>query len=306
MIDSEITFRKLEIFLAYMEKQNIARSAEQLGLSPVSVHRALHSLEEGLRCPLFVHKGRNLLPMDSATVLADYSRNILELMERGIQATRASAGFGQMSLRLGCLYSLMLQTVPTIMSNMKARRPNTEIKLIMGSNQELLTKLDEQQLDAVLIHQPRSTFDHQRYESLPLLEDEIFLAAPINSALSPDESVDLRNLKHESFVALTEGFGSYYELQECFRIAGFEPKIAVQVHDIFSMLSLVQAGVGYALIPGRMRKVYENNVRLLPLNQEYRAKQKIILAFLRNREHDPNLLALTAECRMYARTMAQQ
>ncbi|MCX2946422.1 LysR family transcriptional regulator, partial [Rahnella perminowiae] len=58
MIDSEITFRKLEIFLAYMEKQNITRAAEQLGLSSVSVHRALHSLEEGLRCPLFIHRGR--------------------------------------------------------------------------------------------------------------------------------------------------------------------------------------------------------------------------------------------------------
>lgn len=303
MIDSEITFRKLEIFLAYMEKQNIARSAEQLGLSAVSVHRALHSLEDGLRCPLFVNKGRNLLPLESANVLADYSKHILELMERGVQATRSSAGFGQMSLRLGCLYSLTLKTVPTIMKNMKSRRPDTEIKLVMGSNQELLTKLDELQLDAILIYQPHSLFDNERYENLLLFEDEICLATSINSPLIPNEEVDLRTLHDASFITLTEGFGSQYESQECFRIAGFVPNIAVQVHDIFSMLSLVQAGIGYALIPSRMKKVYENNVHLLPLTQEYRVKQKIILAFLRNREHDPNLLALTAECRMYARSI---
>ena len=59
---SEITFRKLSIFMTFMEKGNIARTAETLGLSGVSVHRALHTLEENVRCPLFTHKGRNLPP----------------------------------------------------------------------------------------------------------------------------------------------------------------------------------------------------------------------------------------------------
>lgn len=40
---SEITFRKLSIFMTFMEKGNIARTAETLGLSGVSVHRALHT-----------------------------------------------------------------------------------------------------------------------------------------------------------------------------------------------------------------------------------------------------------------------
>jgi LysR family malonate utilization transcriptional regulator len=302
MIDSEITFRKLEIFLTYMEKQNITRSAEQLGISGVSVHRALHSLEEGIRCPLFINKGRNLLPMASAVTLADYAKQVLELMERGIKSTRESAGFGQKSLKLGTLYSLMLQTIPRLIMGMKLRRPELELELSMGSNQELLNKLDEQILDAILISEPDRDFDREKYESLPLLEDKIYLAAPINSRLAQQTEIDLKDFRNESFVALTEGFSSYQGLQNAFNIAGFDPNIAVQVHDIFSMLSLVQAGVGYALIPGRMKGVYENSVQLLPLSEPYQMKQTIVLIFLRNREHDPNLLALAAESRMYART----
>ncbi|EBX9480417.1 LysR family transcriptional regulator [Salmonella enterica subsp. enterica serovar Abony] len=45
-ITDDITFRKVTIFMAFMEKGNIARTAE-----------ALHTLEENVRCPLFVHKG---------------------------------------------------------------------------------------------------------------------------------------------------------------------------------------------------------------------------------------------------------
>ncbi|EEI4032651.1 LysR family transcriptional regulator [Salmonella enterica subsp. enterica serovar Infantis] len=45
-ITDDITFRKLTIFMTFMEKGNIARTAE-----------ALHTLEENVRDPLFVHKG---------------------------------------------------------------------------------------------------------------------------------------------------------------------------------------------------------------------------------------------------------
>ena len=65
-ITNDITFRKLGIFMVFMEKGNIARAAEALNLSGVSVHRALHTLEENVRCPLFTHKGRNLIPLPAA------------------------------------------------------------------------------------------------------------------------------------------------------------------------------------------------------------------------------------------------
>ena len=73
-ISQDITFRKLSVFMMFMQKGNIARTAEALALSSVSVHRALHTLEEGIGCPLFVHKGRNLLPLPAAHTLQEYGR----------------------------------------------------------------------------------------------------------------------------------------------------------------------------------------------------------------------------------------
>src|SRR5476649_1924872 len=143
MIDSEITFRKLEIFIAYMEKLNITRAAEHLGLSSVSVHRALHSLEEGLRCPLFIHKGRNLLPLPAARTLLEQATQVLEQMDHGIEATRLAAGFGQKRLKLGTLYSLMLQTSTRQIKVLKLRRPEPKLELMMGSNTHLLARMEK-------------------------------------------------------------------------------------------------------------------------------------------------------------------
>jgi len=306
MIDSEITFRKLEVFLVFMEKLNIARTAEQLGLSSVSVHRALHSLEEGLRCPLFIHRGRNLLPLPAADTLQQHAIQVIEQMESGILAAQRTAGFGEKRIRLGTLYSLTLETIPRLIMGLKIRRPDLELELIMGSNETLLSRLAAQQLDAILISTSDSFIDEHLYESLPLFNDDIYLAVPADSALVTEGTVDLRDFRKQKFVSLAEGFATYHGFQEAFQIAGFEPDIVTQVNDIFSMLSLVQAGVGCTLIPGRMKGVYADTVKLLPLAEPYQMRQTIALVFARSREHDPNLLALAAESRMYARSHPQK
>lgn len=104
-INQEITFRKLSVFMMFMSKGNIARTAEALALSSVSVHRALHTLEEGINCPLFIHKGRNLVPLPAAWTLLDYCRDVTTLMGKGIEEARKVAGIGGGRLRLGTLYS---------------------------------------------------------------------------------------------------------------------------------------------------------------------------------------------------------
>ncbi|WP_312414792.1 LysR family transcriptional regulator [Pseudescherichia sp.] len=302
-IASDITFRKLTIFMTFMEKGNIARTAEALEISGVSVHRALHTLEESVRCPLFVHKGRNLLALPAAWTLLEYCQEVTQLMARGLEETRKTAGVGQGRLRVGTLYSLTLETVPHLIMGMKLRRPELEINLTMGSNDMLLQKLEDGELDAILISLSDNQVDLVQFEVLPLFHDDIFLAAPASATLNTGELADLRDYRQQKFVSLAEGFATYAGFQEAFHIAGFEPEIVTRVNDIFSMLSLVQAGVGFTLMPGRMKKVYESSVQLLKLAQPYQMQQQIGIVFARSREHDPNLLALAAEGRMYARSL---
>lgn len=177
-LTSEITFRKLSIFMTFMETGNIARAAEVLNLSGVSVHRALHTLEENVRCPLFTHKGRNLIALPAAWTLLEYCQEVMQVMERGLEEARKTAGIGQGRLRVGTLYSLTLETVPQLIMGMKLRRPDLEMDLTMGSNETLLHMLEEGLLDAILISISESEIDRNNLEVLPLFHDDICLAAP--------------------------------------------------------------------------------------------------------------------------------
>ena len=297
-IDDDITFRKLEALLAYMEAGNLARAAELLGVSAVSVHRALHSLEEAMRCSLFRHEGRNLNPTDAAHVLAQVARDVLKAMDDGIRATREAAGYSAPRIRIGSLYSLTTRTVPEVIVALKVRKPDLGTELLLGSNAELLVKLKQGAVDAALIAVPLSDPDLQ---SIVLFEDDIFFAAPVGSKYAALAAVDLRACADERFVTLTEGFVTYEGFVEAFRIAGYAPSVAMKVGDIFSLMNLVSGSVGCTLLPGRVRDVFPNKVQLIPLDARYAMRQTIGLSFLRSRERDPNLLALAAVCRMATR-----
>lgn len=293
-----ITLRKLEIFLSYMQNRNIAQTAEALDISKVSVHRTLHALEEDLRCALFIHQGRSLFPLDSANVLEEQSMLLLEQFERCIHLTRAASNEKASKLKIGVLYSLAIETVPKLIMGLKQRRPNIEVELSMASNQKLLGLLNTQMVDAILISIPES-YDSARFETLPIFDDEIYLAVPTQFPVISSAPVDLTHYREQKFISLTEGFATFNGFQEAFRIAGFKPDIVMQVQDIFSLMSLVSSNMGCGLLPGRMGALFSDKVRLLPLEKRFQMQQHIALIFPRNSEH--NLLPLIAECRMYAR-----
>ncbi len=295
-IDEEITFRKLEILLAFMEAGNLARTAEQLSTSSVSVHRALHSLETGTRCSLFRHEGRNLQPNDAAHALADVAREVLRSMSEGIRSTREMAGYAADRIRIGSLYSLTSRTVPALIMGLKLRKPDIQTELVLGSNDDLLRKLRDGAIDASLMGIPDGATD---VESQLLFEDEVFFAAPVGSRHADQREIDLGACADERFVSLTGGFVTTGGFMEAFRIAGFEPNVVMRIGDIFSLMNLVSGGIGCTLLPGRMRPVLPNDVRLIRLAPKYQIRQKIAVTFLRTRERDPNLLALLVACRSY-------
>lgn len=300
LIDEELTLKKLEVFLAFMRSGNLARAASELQTSNVSVHRAIHSLESALRCPLFKHEGRNLIPLESAYLLEEKAQKLIQDAQEMVRLTREAAGFGAERFKLGSLYSLTVKTVPQLIMGLKLRRSELNIDLILGSNVDLFYKLKNMELDAILVSLDDSVGDAD-CEQLPLFSDDIFLAVPNDSPFAEHSEVDLAELRDSTFITLTQGYATFRDGERVFQQAGFEPKVAMQVKDIFTLLSMVSSGVGYALLPGRVAAVYENRMKLIPLQARYHLQQHIGVVFLKAKERDPNLLALLAECRMYSR-----
>ncbi|QBJ80441.1 LysR family transcriptional regulator [Aquitalea sp. USM4] len=303
MISEEITLRKLQTLAAFVATGSLPRTAERMQMSTVSVHRALHSLEDAMRCALFRHEGRRLIALPAALALAEAAEDAERTLENGIRKAREKAGFGAAQLKIGAMYSLTVELIPRLVMGVKLRRPELAIELQLGSNAQLLDKLHTQTVDALLMSLP----DEGSLPGLlavPLFEDQLYLASSLTSPAPASPTADLADYRHEKFVALSDGFATSRDFQRLFSSAGYQPDVVMRVDDIFSLMNLVAAGVGLSLLPGRVSSLFAGRIRFTPLAQEWRSTQRIGLLLQECRERDPNLLALLAEARMLGQQMS--
>jgi LysR family malonate utilization transcriptional regulator len=88
----------------------------------------------------------------------------------------------------------------------------------------------------------------------PLFSDDIFLATPADSPFAQRSEVDLADVRDETFITLTQGFATHQDGNRVFKQAGFEPKVAMQVNDIFTLLSMVSSGWAMRCCRGGLRR----------------------------------------------------
>lgn len=287
----EITLRKLEIFLAFMREQNLARAAETLDVSSVSVHKAIHSLEAAIGAPLFAHRGRGLRPLASAEVLERHAAGIIDDIQRSVDATRQAAGIAPRVFRLGSLYSLTIELVPRIVNVLQADLPGCDIELVLGSNSSLEDKLAAGEIDAALlcVHEGGGPGAHDVTE---LFTDELHLVAPADARPPIRQPVDLRNYRDARFVVISQEFATGRDCYRMFEQAGVTPRVALRANDIFSLSGLVRGGVGLALLPARIAALYPDALRFHRVVADQRVQQTIGLCHLGSRREDESLAAL--------------
>ncbi len=302
MLNEEVTLRKLEILCSFVRTGSLAKTADELHLSSVSIHKALHSLESGVGCPLFIKEGRQLKPLPAALYLAEMSMDMLSDIERIIKKTRAKAGIETGQIRLGSMYSLTANIIPRLIMGTKIRRPDLDIDLHLGSNEELMKKLSEGSIDAVVIATPTGKLP-DGVQVVPLFDDQLFFASSQKNK-PKKANIDLAQHRDEKYLTLQDGFATTSGFYEAFKLAGFKPNVVMKVGDIFSLMNMVSGDLGIALLPGRVRALMGDAITFTPLLPKYEVTQHIALMYLQANESNPNILALAAEARMLHRKAA--
>ena len=92
--------------------------------------------------------------------------------------------------------------------------------------------------------------------------DPFVAVLPKNHKLAGKNSVSLQELAAEPYLLLEEG--SYSEPLEAFRNANISPNIRLRMHDDYSILSMVEQGLGYSLLTELVLQKTSYNVAVLP------------------------------------------
>ena len=109
---------------------------------------------------------------------------------------------------------------------------------------------------------------------------------PVNHPLAKKSFVTLENLEKEPFLLLEEGALS--EPLEAFRQAGLEPSVRLCVHDDYSILSMIESGLGVSILPELVLRKTNYQVAILPIKPVLTRKIGLVMK-------DKNIMPLAAK-----------
>ncbi|HYZ17340.1 MAG TPA: LysR family transcriptional regulator [Candidatus Acidoferrum sp.] len=271
---------ELEIFLAFSRTEHLGQTAEALGRSVSSIQRTVRALEARLGVPLVERDGRRVRLLHAGRVLADHAASVVRARNEVVGAVRA-ASTPRAILRLGHMFSLGLSLVPRIVAEVLARDPTTRLTLRHGATNALVTSLLAGELDAVLVSPLPLAAD---LVTVPLFTEPLLFAIAATDALAAHASIELAAVRDRAFVALSEGAGSRYDLMQVCARAGFTPRIAIEVGDMYTLEGIVGAGLAVSIVPASMLHHTHPTVVRIPLRESFDTQRQVGLVYLRGTE----------------------
>ncbi|MDT0497319.1 LysR family transcriptional regulator [Algiphilus sp. W345] len=270
--------RQLRYFAAIVEEGSLSRAAARLHVSqpPLSTH--LKALEREIGAALLVRGNRGVTPTAAGAVFYEEVRAVLsrleQAQERALQVHRGDVGV----LSVGFVSIADYSILPPALSHFRARCPRVEVQLHELTTDAQIRELRAGRLDLAIglapVDEPDLRFERLRREAL-------ILAAPEDHpAAQHSDPVDLRSLAKASFIVPPRAIGpGLYDLviSRC-RAAGFVPRITQSARQMQTVIGLVSAGMGVALVPSSVQNLQRAGVRYLPLSGR---SAKIELGILR-------------------------
>jgi DNA-binding transcriptional LysR family regulator len=248
--------RRLRYFVAVAEELHFGRAAERLGMCQPPLSQQIRKLEEEVGAPLLRRgRGRARVQLTEAgETLLPEARRILEHVDQTVRSTQR-AGRGEIgTLRVGFIGSASCNVLPGILQAFRARFPNVTLALHEQPTDEQLQALRTARIDVGLLRPPVA--DASIRAEL-IFREPLVLALPASHPLAARVRAPLRAFADELFVLLPRRLGPslYDQIVLTCRRAGFSPRAGQEAVEMHTIVSLVAAGMGVALLPASFRNV---------------------------------------------------
>jgi len=240
--------RHLRSFLAVAEGLNFTRAAQRLHVSQPALSAHIKELEAELGVALLDRNRRSvkLTPAGAAFQrdAADILNRLQQAERRVLQTARGEAGH----LRIAFVASAATNLVPPIVLAFRRKYPEVTLELLNLRSVEQLPQLEEGTIDAGFLRLPIA---HRRLEIIPIHKEPFVLVMPAGHPLASRPILRPQEARDEDFIAYGRRWApGFFDLWlSIFQKFGFTPRITQETGEMGTLLSLVSAGAGIAVVP---------------------------------------------------------
>ncbi|KVU38158.1 LysR family transcriptional regulator [Burkholderia ubonensis] len=262
--------RQWRYFVTVAEERHFGRAAARLSMTQPPLSQAIRALEDLLGVALFVRTKRSVaLTAVGAALLPDV-RKLLEaadaLPPRAQSLARGETG----SLALAFVSTADYGLLPSLLRAFGARYPQVRLQLEEATSDVQIEELAAGRIDAGLIIPPVPPRHAAELSYLPVVREPLVLAMPAAAAPADapeDVPVRLADVAALPLVIFPRRLapGFYDIITGCYGAAGATPRIGQEAIQMQTIVSLVSAGMGVALVPQSLRNLRRTGVVYRPL-----------------------------------------
>jgi DNA-binding transcriptional LysR family regulator len=247
--------RLLTYFVAVAEELHFGRAAKRLNISQPPLSQQIIVLEEKIGVKLFTRTRRRVELTPAGQVLLEDARKILALTGEALRRT-VRAGKGEIGrLSVGYIGSANYSILPGLIREFRRRYPEVELSLA-----ELNTSLQIEALRDGRIHvgfmRPPRGLENEGLSFATVFRESLVAAIPASHKLRGRPSIPLRLLAGEPFIMIprSRGPGFFDQVIAMCQSEGFSPEIALEASQFHTIIGMVAAGVGIAIVPASMQR----------------------------------------------------
>lgn len=251
--------QRYKAFLKIIEAGSFTKAAELLGYTQPALSQMIASLEKELSVKLLYRSRYGIQLTPEGKELYPMIQNSVRQYETMRRAAEEISGLDCGEVRIGTVSSVSCHVLPEVIRKFWNKHPNIRISLYQGDYTSITEWVRTGAVDFGFVNPAAVT----GMDTEIIFSGEFKAVLPKNHPLSANKIISLADFADEPFLLLEEG--AYNEPLEAFRAAGISPDIRLRVHDDYSILSMVEQGLGVSLLAELVLRKTAYDVISLPV-----------------------------------------
>jgi DNA-binding transcriptional LysR family regulator len=269
---------QLRCFVAVAQDLSFRRAARRLNMTQPPLTRHIQALEHEVGAQLVDRSRRAIRLTPAGNTFAQSARRILDdATDAARQACRVAAGeTGAVTIAFTAASSYAL--LPKVIMAIRAEAPKLVLELRELASPQQIDLLKGEQVDFCLMRPPLVL---PGIATRRILREPLVLAVPRRHRLARKKAIELADLEHETLITYPPVEGPYlYGLAAgLLHAAGVQPHAVQYVTQTHSILALVEASIGVAIVPEAAAHVLPAGVTLRPIAGARTAHADLLLAW---------------------------
>ena len=269
--------KHLKSFMAVAECLSFTEAARQLYVAQSAVSQQIAELEKELSVRLFMRNKRTVKLTSAGEVLLKEAVFILSRLDEAVNKTKLAHSGLIGHLRIGFLGYTEKLFLPSMVRRFRRFYPQIELHLEQYHHGDLIEMLSSQELDIGFT----LAFGIESVDALErkvVHQETIAMVMPATHPLVDDPSLRLSDVASDPFIVLNRRVspqGYQQTLQICSR-SGFTPNIVHEPRLMQTVLMLVDAEMGVAILPESAKNHASPRLRFIPLGEPESAYQLVV------------------------------